>query len=241
MFREPCSDLWMLVRSVVVYDEMQVQILRCLPIDLLQKFQELLVTVPRHALPDDFSFEYVQCGEECGRAIAFVVVRHCLRVSSHKRKRWLCTIKSLNLTFLVHAQHKSVIGRIQVQADNVCELLHKMLVTGKFERLLAVRLDIVRLPDALNRHFGESQSFRQHTIAPVRGGGRLLMERHIDHLLHRRRRQLRLPSRSRFVSECVYPSCTETFSPEDDCLPVHRQFLRDGIVGFSLGSEEHDG
>ena len=44
-----------LVRGVVVHDAMNVKMLRRVFIESLEKFQELLMTVARQALADDFA------------------------------------------------------------------------------------------------------------------------------------------------------------------------------------------
>jgi hypothetical protein len=46
-----------------------------LTVDLSEEFQELAVAVPRQALADDHAPQHVQGGEQCGGAVALVVVR----------------------------------------------------------------------------------------------------------------------------------------------------------------------
>ena len=60
---EPGLDAGMLVCTVIVYDQMELQGGRCLGIDLLEKSNELLVPMARHAVPYDFSIEHIERGE----------------------------------------------------------------------------------------------------------------------------------------------------------------------------------
>lgn len=60
---EPGLDARMLVCPVIVYDQMDVQGGRCLGTDLLEKSNELLGPMARHAVPYDFSIEPMERGE----------------------------------------------------------------------------------------------------------------------------------------------------------------------------------
>jgi hypothetical protein len=40
-------------------------------------------------------------------------------------------------TLLVHAQHQSPLGRVEVQADDVTDLVHEQWIGGELERLRA--------------------------------------------------------------------------------------------------------
>ena len=60
---EPFLNMLMLVRPVIVDDKMQVHIRRRLDVDKLQKTNELLMSVSRHAIADDSAIEHVQCGK----------------------------------------------------------------------------------------------------------------------------------------------------------------------------------
>ena len=60
---EPGLDARMLMCTVIVYDQMELQRERGLGIDFLEKSNELLVSMPRHAVAYDFSIEHAQSGE----------------------------------------------------------------------------------------------------------------------------------------------------------------------------------
>ena len=58
----------------------------------------------------------------------------------HHRERRLRARERLHLALLIHAQHDRRLGRVQVQADDVVDLLHEQRVVGELERVGAVRL-----------------------------------------------------------------------------------------------------
>ena len=63
MRAEPGLDGGVLVGSVVVDDEVEIQGGGKLPVQPPQEAQKLLMAVPRHALAHDGSFQHVESGE----------------------------------------------------------------------------------------------------------------------------------------------------------------------------------
>ena len=78
---EPSLDLGMLVRGVVVDDEMDVELGRHIGLDVAQECEELLVTMAGFALGDDRAVEHVEGGEQGGGAVTLVVVGNALDVA----------------------------------------------------------------------------------------------------------------------------------------------------------------
>jgi hypothetical protein len=64
----------MLVRGVIVDDQMQLALGWGFAVDLVEKADELLMTVSAHALADNLAVEDVECGEQGGGAVALIVV-----------------------------------------------------------------------------------------------------------------------------------------------------------------------
>src|SRR5579862_6889695 len=62
---EPGLNLGMLVRGIVVHDQMEFPRGRGLTIDLVEKADEFLMPVARHALADDTAAKHVERGEQC--------------------------------------------------------------------------------------------------------------------------------------------------------------------------------
>ena len=60
---QPRLNPWMLVRGIIIGDAVNVQLLRRCPVNSFQKFEELLMTVPRHTLADNLAFEDIERGK----------------------------------------------------------------------------------------------------------------------------------------------------------------------------------
>src|SRR5690606_30448117 len=76
MTAEPGADLVLLVRSVVVENDMDGLVLRHLALNAVEEADELLMAVALHVLSDDCAVQYVEGGEQRRCAVPFVVVRH---------------------------------------------------------------------------------------------------------------------------------------------------------------------
>ena len=100
MLSKPRADLGMLVRRVVVADQMQGFVLGRFPINLAQKIQPFGVPMALCATRDHRAIQRIH-GRERGRGpVTLVVMRHRLRASFLERQAGLGTIKRLYLAFL---------------------------------------------------------------------------------------------------------------------------------------------
>jgi hypothetical protein len=76
MLDQPSLYGRMLVRGVVVRDQMERLVLGRFAIDLAQELQPLDLGVALLALTDDLPVQHVERGKQRARAIALIVVRH---------------------------------------------------------------------------------------------------------------------------------------------------------------------
>ena len=104
-----------------------------------------------HAAADDLAFEDIQGGEHGGGAVALVIVGHGGATSFLHRQTGLGAIEGLDLALLVEAEHHSVGGWIDIEADHLFELLGEFGIVGELERAHPVGLQPVPLPDAPHR------------------------------------------------------------------------------------------
>ena len=72
--------------------------------------------------------------------MAHIIVSDALDVSEPHGQDRLRAIQRLNLTLFIHTQHQSVVGRVEVQADDVSHLLDEEWIGRKFESARAMRL-----------------------------------------------------------------------------------------------------
>jgi len=96
VLRQPVFDVGMLVRAVVVDDDVQLAT-RVGTGDFLQKVQELLVAMPVVAAVGDLARGHLQSSKERRRAVADVVVGGFLRQPGAQREDRGGAVESLNL------------------------------------------------------------------------------------------------------------------------------------------------
>src|SRR3974377_1559222 len=99
MAREPLADLRVLVSGIVVNDRMDRLPLGNVCVDCLEKADELLMSVELHVATENGAVENVERGEQRGRAVALVVVRHGSGPARFHRQTGLGAGKGLVLTF----------------------------------------------------------------------------------------------------------------------------------------------
>jgi len=172
MSTHPGFDPRVFVGCVIVHDKMQIEIGRRLGVDLVEETNEFLVSMTRHAVADHFAIEHAQRGEQCGRAVALVVVRHCPATPLVDRQSWLGTIECLDLAFLVDAQDQGFVWRVEIKADHIVELFDKTFVAAELESLGQMRLEAVAIPNTLNRHPADALRLGHCADAPVSGASR---------------------------------------------------------------------
>ena len=161
---KPALDVGVLVGAVVVDDEVQGQV----GIDVSEEAQELLEAMARLVLGKDPAGDDIQGGEECGGAVADVAVRHAFDVVEPEGPKRLGALQGLGLALLVDAQNHGMVGRMEMEADNVADLLNEERVGGELEVLLLVGLKVERGPEALDRGLGHLGGSDHGTAGPVR-------------------------------------------------------------------------
>src|SRR5215470_19486391 len=87
----------------------------------------------------DLAVGCIEGSKKSSCAVAFVVVRHGLAAPTLQWQSGLGTIQGLDLTFLVHAQHQSVFGWVQIQADDIFQFFRELRIAADLEALDAMR------------------------------------------------------------------------------------------------------
>ena len=77
-------------------------------------------------------------------------------------------IQRLDLALFIEAEHQRVIGRMEIQPDDVAHLLDKLRVGGELEGIDAVRLEAERPPDAGDGRFRQPGDLRHAARRPLR-------------------------------------------------------------------------
>jgi hypothetical protein len=107
---EPSLDLGMLVGSVVVDDEMDVELGRHIGLDVTQEGEELLVAMAGFALGDDRAVKHVEGGEQSGGAMTLVVVGDALDVAEPHWKHGLSAFEGLDLALFSSTQSTTALS-----------------------------------------------------------------------------------------------------------------------------------
>lgn len=211
----PGFDAGVLVGPVVVDNQMQVQMGRGVGIDPLEEPDKLLMPVPRHTISDDLAIEHAQGRKERGRAIALVVVGLPSWDAGPQRQQGLRPVEGLDLALLVDAQDQSFVGRIQIQADHIAQLLHELLVPAEFERLDQMRFEVVMLPDALNGHSTDPLGLSHAARTPMGRVRRGAVQGCFDHRANLVGRDSWQTTRTRGVFlQTGQPKSQESLSPQ---------------------------
>jgi hypothetical protein len=109
---EPLFDVSVLMRRVVVHDQMNIELSRNGAIDMLQEFDELFMSVTGQAALDDFPRERVEGGEQRRGPVSSVVVRLPRRDAFPQRQDRRGSLQSLNAALFVDTQDDSISRRI---------------------------------------------------------------------------------------------------------------------------------
>ena len=180
---QPAVDQGRLVSSVVVQDEVDVDIGGNATFDLVEEASELHTTVPAVATPGYLPGGNVESGEQGGRAVAGVVVRTPFHLPGSHRQKRLLPVESLDLRLLVDTQDDGVLRWVQVETDDIAHFLDEERVGRDLERLDPMRLEREGLPDAANRSRRHADPLSHRSAAPVAGVAGHGLQGMADHFL----------------------------------------------------------
>ena len=194
------------------------------------------MAVPLPAQSEHLSGGDVQGGEQRRRAVPNVVVGVAFGVAEAHRQRRLGAVERLNLRLFVHAQDYRVVGRVEVQPDDVAHLLDEKRVGRQLEGLRQMRFDAEEGEPALHRALGKALGLPQGARAPVRGGVGRPLQRAVDH-----RRHLVVvvgpgSSGPDFVVQPLHAGLPEASAPLADRVRCDADTLGDGYVGQAFGA-----
>jgi len=144
---QPTTNRRGLMGAVIIEDEMDLQCGGHRRVDGVQEPPKFDRPMAPMALPDDPARLHVEGGEQRGRPGPPIIVAAPFYLARPQGQQRLRAVERLDLGFLIDTEHQGPIGRVQIQADNIADLLNKQRVLGELERLRAMRLQRKRAPD----------------------------------------------------------------------------------------------
>jgi len=171
---QPFQNLRVFVRGIVVDNGMDNLSGGNGALNSIEKFDEFLVPVMRHAAPDDSALKHVEGSEQGGRAVALVVVRHGPAFARLQREAGLSAVKSLDLALLIDRDDDRMGRRVHIEANDVLDLGGKGGIAGPFKRAQTMGLEAMGVPDTLDGTLRNADGFRHGPSCPMGDGtGRL--------------------------------------------------------------------
>jgi hypothetical protein len=238
VFRQPGLHVRVLVGGVVVGDDVQLDA-GVSAGGLLQELQELFVPVAGITGIGDLAGGDLQGGEQRGGAVADVVVGGFLGQAGPHRQDRRGPVQGLDLRFLIDRQHHRLVGRVQVEPDDVADLGLQLGVGGELERLPPPGLQAPLAPDPRDPHVGDPQLAGQQPGRPVRHTQplrrRLQRRQHHRHLVH-----LRRAARLRPVPQAGDPLGRIPFLPRDHRRLRHPGPRHDLARPRPIGGQQHN-
>src|SRR5512139_718591 len=182
--REPSANRGRFMRSVVVQNQMNVQINRNSHLYSVQKLSKFKGPMSPMTLPDDLSRFHVEGGEERSGSMARVIMCSPLHLAWPHGQKWLRSVERLNLRLLVHAQHQSSIRRGQIQPHNVSHLFDKKRIFGQLKRLGPMGLQTECPPDPTDGALTQPAFLGHGASTPMRSAPRGGFQGSGNHTLH---------------------------------------------------------
>src|ERR1700741_2450346 len=106
------------------------------------------------------------------RVVTFVVVGDGAGTSLLDWQPRLGAVQRLDLAFLIDRENDGVVGRIDVEADDLFELSRKLRIVGQLEPADQMRPQAMSTPDPLYRTDADASGFRHRRARPMAGGRR---------------------------------------------------------------------
>ena len=113
------------------------------------------MSVPALTLGQHLAVGNIKRGEEGCRSMSFIVMSDSLDISQAHRQHGLSSFQGLDLTLFVHTQHDCILGRAQIEPDDVTDFFHKERVRRQLKVPLSMGLKAKGLPDAVDGGIGD--------------------------------------------------------------------------------------
>ena len=227
---QPPVDQRRFVGAVVVEDQVDVEVGRHGRLDQIEELPERNRPMAAVGASDDLPTLRVERRKQRGRPVAAIGMRVARGLARLHRQQGLCAVESLNLRFFIDTQHQGMIGRVEIQPDDIAHLLDQQRVGRQREGLRAMRLQAKGPPDAGDRPGTQAGRLRHRPGAPVGRSVRGRLPGADDHGLDGVIGDGPWGTGARFVQQPVHAARHKAGAPAAHHLGRDAQLLGHGLV-----------
>src|ERR1017187_2334300 len=123
--------------------------------------------MPGVALASDLAVQNLQGGEQGGRSMPDIVVGISAATPLLERQTRLCSVQRLDLALFIQAEDQALFRWIEIETHHVGQFLQKAHIAGEFESAAQMGLEIVFLPEAVDRVLADSLLPRHRPATPM--------------------------------------------------------------------------
>ena len=194
-----------------------------------------------HVAADHRAVEHVERGEQCRRAVSFVVVRHGSGAALLERQAGLGAVERLNLALFVDRQNDGVRWRIDIEPNHVAQFVDEARIVRELELANPVRLETMGAPDSLDGTDAETRCPRHQGAGPMGGLAGRIAERQGDDALGGFAPERLDPRGPRLVAKQAFEAFfNEPFLPAPDASLGFAGSPHDLVRADPIGGEQDD-
>lgn len=207
---------------------------------MFEKVEIFLMAVVALASGEDMTSRDVERGIQSRGTVADIIVGHALDISQTHGQQGLRSVQGLNLAFLIDTEDHGLIGRIEIQPDNIADLLDKKGVGGDLKMALPVRLQAKGIPNAMNSGPGNPCLFSERANRPVATTRRLGLKGLADELGDALIRDRSGSTRAQFVVKTRQSLGQKSMAPKTDRVSAVTDLFGDGLISGTFGGHDND-
>ncbi|SPK77026.1 protein of unknown function (plasmid) [Cupriavidus taiwanensis] len=236
VFAEEVAHALCLVTAHVIADDMDFLLRSLTGHNVSEEGHELLTGMAWRSLADHLPGCCIECSKQAERAVALVFKAMTLGTPWRQWQHSVLAIQGLDRRLLVHAEHRRMCGRVQIQPDHVCGLGFEVGIVGDHVPLQPVRTHAMFAPDALHGRDGHVPQFLGKLIAaPMRRAvRRLALERVVQNARFELFRRLQRCSSRVACVQARQPLGQKSIRPTRDETRVAPQPLNDRVARLAV-------
>jgi hypothetical protein len=238
MSREELLNSFGLVGRKVVGNEMDLLAARLIGDHLSEEGHKLLAGVARGGFGQHLAIARVKRGIQRKRAVAVVLKAVALQPPRRQWQDRIEPIQGLDGGLFVDAKHRRMLGRFDVQPNNVGGLELKIRIVGSHVTFDPMGLEPGALPHPRHHHMADAQVSGQLAAAPVRGTIRRGSAGPFQNPGLQRRSSFLHRSSGMMGVQARQSLSLETTLPATDIVGVASQDLANRQVGLALRQQQ---